>query len=840
MTRCATRRSLAILIAIATALFGAVVPRTPVAAEHSGSSVGSSSIEEGGTTGAYRPLSPARILDTRPGEPSPSGQPIGKVGPDTSIEVQITGVGGVPNDGVVAVVLNLTIAQASGPGFVTAHPGGTSRPDTSNLNVTAAGRNAPNSVIVPVGEDGTVTLYTSGGGHLIADVFGYFEQADSATGGRLVGVSPSRVFDTRPPSDLPGATGKLDAGDTIEVKVTDTNGVPATGVSAVVLNVTAAAATAAGYVTVYPGDEARPATSNLHLSFAGENRPNAVIVPVSSTGTIKLFSESGAHLLADVSGYFTDGTAADSDEGLFTPIEPERLLDTRSDGPPVAAGDSIGFGVTGRAGIPADATGVALNLTAVRAVGAGFVTAWPSDELQPLASNLNVPAADVTIANLAVLPIGTTSGRIEIFTQGGAHLLADTAGYFTGGSSSGGGDGAEGDGDGDPPSLPADCGDTGRMIETADLGWTAGQEIRDELVELLDTTDPGDTVVVSDLYRLAPGGVTVPDGVSIVAASGGGFQLLDIAGASGPWVRLGSCTRWHNVTLVDTEPRGPEEFVRTNNKTALFVGGENVVISQSLFDANTKTQLELRNVSNVRIDATHFDNGYFTVLIRSQTQDVEITDSLFSNSYGDGIKTSGGGSSDVRRMLVSNTVFEDNARDGIDTTGGWRDSLVRDTIFRRNGVSGMDVKSVYNDDGALHPDGSANSNIRVVRSEFIDQPNGIVLTTLDPTQTLTEQSDAVHLVHDIRLEDSIVENNGGSGRGLLVKDAHSVSWEGIRLLGGSTMERTYSPEENRSFGGVVVRPPIPTSNFDIGGQDVSAGPARGANDDLPFDSVGPR
>ncbi len=378
-------------------------------------------------TAAYTALSPDRILDTRFG----TGAPTGKVAPGQSIDVQITGQGGVPDTGVYAVVLNVTLAGATGPGFVTAHPTGTTRPTASNINVTAVGQNAPNSVIVPIGQDGKVTLYTSGGGHLIADVFGYFEQTGSATAGRLIGVSPSRIFDTRPSSPLTTSPkGKLDSGETIEVTVTGTNGVPANGVSAVVLNVTAAGATAPGFITVFPGDETQPTTSNINLAFIGESRPNTVIVPVSPTGTIKLFSEAGAHLLADVGGYFTDDTAEDTDDGLFVPISPERLLDTRNNGAPIPADGTTSFQVTGQVGIPDTANAVALNLTAVRGLGPGFVTGWPSDEGQPLASNLNVSGADVTIANLAVLPLRQPSGQISLYTLGGAHLLGDTTGYF--------------------------------------------------------------------------------------------------------------------------------------------------------------------------------------------------------------------------------------------------------------------------------------------------------------------------------------------------------------------------------------------------------------------------
>ena len=220
-------------------------------------------------TAAFNPVSPARILDTRPGFTAPAGSPKGLVAPGGSVDVQVTGEGGVPDTGVYAVVLNVTIAQSTGRGFVTAYPKGSSQPTASNINVTGAGESAPNSVIVPVGDDGQVTIFTSGGGHLLADVFGYFEQTGSATAGRLIGVSPSRIFDTRPDKSDPGPKGKVGADGTIEITVTGTNGVPATGVSAVVFNVTAANATARGFVTVYPGDEELPDTSNLNLHAGG-------------------------------------------------------------------------------------------------------------------------------------------------------------------------------------------------------------------------------------------------------------------------------------------------------------------------------------------------------------------------------------------------------------------------------------------------------------------------------------------------------------------------------------------------------------------------------------------
>jgi alpha-tubulin suppressor-like RCC1 family protein len=376
---------------------------------------------------AYIPLSPARLADTRPGLTAPAGSPKGIVAPGATIDVQVTGEGGIPDTGVYAVVLNVAMANPTGFGFVTAYPTGSSRPTAANLNVQDG--NASNSVIVPVGDDGKVSLYTSGGGHLVVDTFGYFEQTGSSTSGRQIGITPSRIFDTRPNTPQPGTKGKIAAGDTLEVQVTDTNGVPATGVTAVILNVTAVQANGPGFVTVFPGDEPQPGTANINVSTRTLTRPNTVIMPVSDTGTIKLFTSSGAFLVADVFGYFTDDTADDTDDGLFVPLFPTRLLDSRETVGSIPADGTIDFAVTGEIGIPDTANAAVFNLAAARGER-GYVTGYPSDQTQPDTASLNVPDPTTNISNLAILPLTQPSGRITLYSESGAQLIADTSGYF--------------------------------------------------------------------------------------------------------------------------------------------------------------------------------------------------------------------------------------------------------------------------------------------------------------------------------------------------------------------------------------------------------------------------
>ena len=52
------------------------------------------------------------------------------------------------------------------------------------------------------------------------------------------------------------------------------------------------------------------------------------IQPVSSAG-LTIRSHSGGHVVVDFLGWFTGPSAAVSTQGLFVPVGPQRLLDTR-------------------------------------------------------------------------------------------------------------------------------------------------------------------------------------------------------------------------------------------------------------------------------------------------------------------------------------------------------------------------------------------------------------------------------------------------------------------------------------------------------------------------------
>ncbi|MFB9440047.1 FlgD immunoglobulin-like domain containing protein [Streptomyces showdoensis] len=230
-----------------------------------------------GTGTTYRPVTPARLMDTRSG----LGAPKAKVGPAGTVSLA------VPEPGATAVVLNVTATGATAGSFVSVYPYGTQRTAASNLNFTA-GQTVPNLVVVPV-KDGKVTFYNRAGSvDLLADVAGYFKPG--ASGAEYKPVTPARLMDTRT-----GAP--LGAGGTVSLPI------DRPGATAVVLNVTATGATAGSFVSVYPYGTQRTAASNLNFT-AGQTVPNLVVVPVKD-GKVTFYNRAGSvHLLADIAGYY--------------------------------------------------------------------------------------------------------------------------------------------------------------------------------------------------------------------------------------------------------------------------------------------------------------------------------------------------------------------------------------------------------------------------------------------------------------------------------------------------------------------------------------------------------
>jgi hypothetical protein len=364
----------------------------------------------------FEAVVPQRVLDTRTG----MGAAIHRPGPGERVDFRV-GDQQVGVAGATALILNVAIVDAAGPGYVQVTGAGTvAAGATSSINVDRAGETTANLVVVPVGPAGAVTAYVEAGGDLIADLVGVFLPVVAPTSaGRLVPGTPRRVLDTRADGgDKPvsGATFDLDLGDSAPP------GTP------VVLNVTAVDADADGYVQVLPSAQRERVGASSTVNVArGETRAGTTVVATGPDGAVTLHLQGGAHVVVDLVGRFTTPADVPGTDGLFVPQSGERILDTRERGAEVSAGGEVSV-QAGARGAPSAAW---VNLTAVAAQGPGYVQAvgGPSTNTGGT-SSLNLrPGGTVANATLVALVGGSS---FSIRSSAATHLVVDLLGTFTG------------------------------------------------------------------------------------------------------------------------------------------------------------------------------------------------------------------------------------------------------------------------------------------------------------------------------------------------------------------------------------------------------------------------
>ena len=364
--------------------------------------------------GGFVGVDPVRALDTRTAG--------GPVCAEQQIVVRVTGLGAVPSSGVGAVALNVTAVDTTEAGYLTVFPDGASRPTASHVNFRA-GDIAPNAVMAKVSDDGEVAIYNSNGcTHVVVDVLGWFVGGNAGPGG-FTGIDPVRLVDTREGDD----PRPLCEGQTGVMRVAGFGDLPASGIGAVALNVTAVDTTQAGYLTVFPAGAERPNASNVNF-VAGDIAPNAVIAKVGDDGQVAVYNSNGcSHLVVDAVGWFAPGQPA---PGGLTGVEPVRAVDTRSGRGPLCAGEELSVRVTGLGQVPpAGAAGVALNVTAVDTTEAGYLTVFPSGSPRPPTSNVNFVAGD--IAPNAVMARVGDDGEVTVYNSNGcSHVVVDVLGWF--------------------------------------------------------------------------------------------------------------------------------------------------------------------------------------------------------------------------------------------------------------------------------------------------------------------------------------------------------------------------------------------------------------------------
>lgn len=355
-------------------------------------------------TQLFTGATPWRAVDTRDsGVPITAGQPL---------SVQVGGIDGGAPSNAVAVAVNVTVVDPTAGGYLTAYPGNVGAPTASTINYTP-GQTIANAVVVGMAPDGTINLTIGAGtAHAIVDVMGWF-----GPGQGFEPATPVRAIDTRDSVAIP-------ANSTRTVTVAGLDGAPGPGsAGAVALNITAVDAGAGGHLRAWPGTGAAPFASVLNFG-PQQTVANAMVLGADSNGQITVgnYSDAPIHLVVDVMGTFTTGSA-------FHPVTPVRAHDSRNS---AALGE---FGqrtvkVTGLGEVPTSGVqGVIVNVTVTEPTSAGYFSAFPTGTAAPLASLLNFTPR-TTIANGVVMGVGT-DGSIDLLNSlGTTHAIVDVLGWF--------------------------------------------------------------------------------------------------------------------------------------------------------------------------------------------------------------------------------------------------------------------------------------------------------------------------------------------------------------------------------------------------------------------------
>ena len=246
-------------------------------------------------------LVPSRVVDTR------RGLGATRLPADATTAIGFKG-GNVPTN-ATGLMVNVTVADAAAPGYLTVYPCDVSRPYTSNVNYSGPVP-VPNLVAVRLPADGRLCFSSSTPANVIVDLAGYFTNSG---GSAFQSTVPVRIVDTR--SGLGGSTLAPSGARVVQVAAAGTPGAT--------MNMTVTNPRGAGYLTVYPCDAPQPEVSNLNFSD-GQSIANMVSVKLAANGTVCVVSTAPTDVLVDLAGL------ASNVGERFVPLTPARVLDTRS------------------------------------------------------------------------------------------------------------------------------------------------------------------------------------------------------------------------------------------------------------------------------------------------------------------------------------------------------------------------------------------------------------------------------------------------------------------------------------------------------------------------------
>jgi hypothetical protein len=402
-------------------------------------------VQNGATTQglSYKPITPCRLMETRPaynfeGRTGAFGPPFLNAGETRTLLVAQSKTCTIPET-AKALFINVTVVPRGSLDYITVYPANTPRPSTWTIR-SIGGLIVANSSIVALGHNGGIDVYASNNTDLVIDVSGYFTDDPSVSNLLYYPMSPCRVIDTRSlyrPETGPFGPPSLEALSTRRFRFPESPHcqIPSNA-AAYSVTLTVVPSGPLAYLTAWPAGASQPNISSIN-SPQSRILANSVIIPAGEQGAIDVFAYNKTDLIADINGYFAPD---DKVKGLYLfPLTQCRVLNTTDPifgnalGPPPIPDETartvpIRTSPCGYA-VPQTVKAYAINMTALpNGSPMPFITAWPTGEGRPNASQLNAFEGQI-VSNSAIVPSGT-NGSIDVFAFRQTHLVLEIGGYF--------------------------------------------------------------------------------------------------------------------------------------------------------------------------------------------------------------------------------------------------------------------------------------------------------------------------------------------------------------------------------------------------------------------------
>lgn len=210
---------------------------------------------------------------------------------------------------------------------------------------------------------------------------------------------------------------------TLDMQITGTNGIPASGVESVVLRLHAASPSSLGVLCVYPTGTSPGSTAAMYYN-AGENASNMAISKVNASGSVSLQNLAGAAAVSvELLGWYGNN---DASGGLtFQPVNPARAFAGS-----IAAGSTTPIQISGQYGVPTTgvaAVAVVAHSNATAGSGAGYLNVYSGTTMPASATLLYEGGAGSALATVAL----GNDGTLKLATSATTTAALDIVGYFT-------------------------------------------------------------------------------------------------------------------------------------------------------------------------------------------------------------------------------------------------------------------------------------------------------------------------------------------------------------------------------------------------------------------------